>query len=282
MCLAVLVQQGSKLPMEVFDKASFNNSDGFGYAFVHNGEVVVRKVTAASELEMQFVKEHNAHYKSSPFLIHFRYATHGEVCMRNTHPFMLSNGGAIIHNGILPINPAKNTRDSDTRHFVRQFLNKLPDNWHKSEYILQVVAEAIGKNNKLALLMPDKSYVIINESQGNWINGIWYSNASGQSVNYWCATAATKYDDDYSYSPTRFVTTNKESDTLTGLGNMGWINIIDRLRADFYSDDEIEEIISGYIYEGYSPVQAEGLEDVSSRGGTPTGEWSNSRAYGGF
>ena len=54
--------------------------------------------------------------------------------------------------------------------------------------------EALGAGNKIALLYDDGNYHILNEQQGKWDEGVWYSNHSYKG--YFSTNAsALNYDD---------------------------------------------------------------------------------------
>ncbi len=127
-------------------------------------------------LERQYRKDANRHASASPFLIHFRIASHGSICYENCHPFMMDDGGAMIHNGMLPFS-ADRTK-SDTKEFAENIVKVMGENWQDNEYAVGLVEEAIGKHNKIVMLWPDYSYLILNEKSGFWREDVWFSNYS--------------------------------------------------------------------------------------------------------
>lgn len=181
MCLAIVQRPGTEVDDSVLLTADFNNPDGFGYAFVRNGNVVVRRGPKFWDLEKQYRKEHGRYGEQSTFLVHFRLATCGNVCLANSHPYPLKNGGALIHNGVLDLAGIPKGF-SDTRWLVKSVLNKLPENWPFETNFVGMVKDFIGVGNKLGILMPNGGYTIIGEKSGYWQDEIWYSNESGEKV----------------------------------------------------------------------------------------------------
>lgn len=153
----------------------------------------VRRAVKWQHLEAQFIRDHARLGQESMFLIHFRIKTHGDVNKANCHPFRMVDGGAFIHNGIIPIVniPAD---QSDTRYFVSKILDHLPRGWQYDIEWIVMVEEMIGSFSKAVALWPNMSYYIFGESKGHWednaglklfkaddeekLGKVWYSNSS--------------------------------------------------------------------------------------------------------
>lgn len=222
MCLATVVTPGGELRPETCRIAALNNPDGFGYAYKGvdidgHDRVFIRKALSYVELETRFWDDYDRFGKDSTFLVHWRLGTHGLMNSTNSHPYRLANGGALIHNGILDI-PAIPSEWSDTRWFVRSMLNKLPDNWQRSPVWVDVVHEYIGTYNKIAGLWPNDEILIVNENGGEWTNGTWHSNDSGQRMHPYASMvsdweAQAGFDAEYVHGlrKPRYVLSNSES-----------------------------------------------------------------------
>lgn len=153
-----------------------NNPDGAGYAFVLDGKVKIVKALKWSMIEKQYKKDYRRYGDRSPFLVHFRIASHGAVCYENCHPFALSDGGAMIHNGMLPF--ADDRTKSDTKELADNINKVFAPGWQHDTYAVSILHEAIGKGNKLVFLWPNYEYLIVNESSGFWRDKAWFSNYS--------------------------------------------------------------------------------------------------------
>jgi hypothetical protein len=139
----------------------------------------MRKAATYAEIEDALNAALDKYASTSPFLIHFRIATHGAVCEDNSHPFPLKGGGAMIHNGMLDIAGIPSGY-SDSKYFANNVISKLPSNWYRTPHWPEYVDDMIGKGNKIVCLYPD-ALVVIGEARGNWKEGIWYSNLSGHT-----------------------------------------------------------------------------------------------------
>lgn len=126
-----------------------------------------------------------AAHPESVFLMHFRWATHGQISVKNSHPFHLAQGGALIHNGVLTIDGLPK-ETSDSRFLVRNVIDKFPAGWEDQQWWVGLLHKYIGNSNKLAMIFNDGRYLLVNEKAGHWKNeldktapgGIWYSNYS--------------------------------------------------------------------------------------------------------
>lgn len=118
------------------------HSDGWGVAFLHDGDVqLIREPKpSAHSAHLRFI--HDTHAPSSLAISHIRKATQGSVCLRNTQPFTRELGGrphVFAHNGDL--GPVRNdldlsdTRfrsigDTDSEHAFCYLLSRLEPLWH--------------------------------------------------------------------------------------------------------------------------------------------------------
>lgn len=112
-----------------------------------------------------------------PVVFHSRIATHGDIDVSNCHPFQTKSGLGVAHNGV--IHPCAGSRKlSDTRIFVRDILNNLPENWEENPAILRLLEDFVG-TSKLAIMDAMGRVTIVNEDRGHWgRRGNWYSNES--------------------------------------------------------------------------------------------------------
>lgn len=185
MCIAILTQPGKSLTNTQLWRGWSGNKDGGGFAYVADGKVVISKgFLKYNDFQAAYEEAVEKYGKESPFLVHMRIGTSGGNTENNTHPFAFKPtsgpAGALIHNGIM-FTPAgewrgpKDDRKSDTRVFAAALNNILVLEDVKAAK--EALGKAIGGGNKLAFLYDDKSWVIINEDEGYWDDGIWYSNS---------------------------------------------------------------------------------------------------------
>lgn len=180
MCIAILVSPGSSVS-DVQLKNSFdNNPDGAGFSYVSEDLTGHRKLrvfkTMDYEVFLRKFKRAIYHNPESPFLVHFRIATHGTVDKFNCHPFFINKEVSFIHNGIIGgvgVDPVK----SDTQVFNDKVLKNLPKDFYKKE-VYKILIEKFIVGSKLLTLDIDGHVTIFNESAGHWKDGVWFSNNS--------------------------------------------------------------------------------------------------------
>jgi hypothetical protein len=73
--------------------------------------------------------------------------------------------------------------ESDTRYFARTVLAHRSAGQVLSDTFGEWLGLLIGKSNKFGILGSDGSVSIVNEAEGDWDQGVWYSN-SGYKAGY--------------------------------------------------------------------------------------------------
>lgn len=193
MCIAVYKPKGKKITRATLKECWKSNPDGGGYMFANNGNLRITKgFSSFKEMYKSFRKAENQY--DTDFVLHFRIATSGGVSAKMCHPFLITNGLAVVHNGIFSdIVVPKNSVLSDTAIFVQDVLNKLPDGWLENKAELFLIKQYCTKNNsKLIFLDSSGESKIINEVDGIWDEGIWFSN-SGYKQGYSYKFGFTEY-----------------------------------------------------------------------------------------
>jgi hypothetical protein len=197
MCILIVKTPEGKLSDDELKACHENNRDGGGFSFVDDSnKVVVQKgffdfdkfLEAYRPIEAQFGPK-------GPMLVHFRISTGGTRTSDNCHPFLFKHG-AFAHNGVFFSPPADDGR-SDTNMLVAKIGNNLSKKMvqlHK-----KAIEDAFGSYNKAAILYPDRTYEIFNEKQGDWKDGVWFSNTHwkwrmGGNTSYYGATTRYRAD----------------------------------------------------------------------------------------
>lgn len=170
MCVIFLLNKGKKLSNLIINQAAKANDDGFGVAWVQNGQVQLKK---SMKLEDVIEHIHDSRYRR---LVHFRIATHGTTSEMNCHPFWLETRPrcAIAHNGTwsqfgeaksyttylyreLNTNDSKKETKSDTYECV-EYLNRVIKSYkinHITKGMLNFLYKSLG--SKAAILTPDNA-----------------------------------------------------------------------------------------------------------------------------
>lgn len=189
MCIAIYVPAGKVIGKKTLKRCYEANPDGFGFAYFNNDHrLVVRKfVGNVIESEIEKFYELRQQQIDKQFIVHFRIATHGEVTTKCCHPFVVNRKLVFCHNGILGIKftngLSKTGNMSDTMKFNELCLQKLPKNFMDKPLYKFLLEHAIDYS-KMILLNSEGKVWILNESKGEWSNGIWYSNSSYQKKTY--------------------------------------------------------------------------------------------------
>lgn len=174
MCLIAQVPAGLRMPDDYVEHAYYRNPDGIGIM----SSLGIQKFVGRKALRKATRYLKRVHEAKVAHAIHFRYATHGDITLRNCHPFELPNGnGFMMHNGVLGAYTAQSTKlDSDTAIFAREHTSAEAS----GESYLDYWSEVAGKIgfNKLVIMLPesrDFRFVLVNSRQGSERDGIWYS-----------------------------------------------------------------------------------------------------------
>ena len=181
MCLIIASPSGTLPDKSLLSNAISDNPHGWGLVVANNGKLGVAKGFKKADLdyELDALRENPV-----PYVIHYRWATHGEKNLDNCHPFKVRKDLYMAHNGVIQIH-RENSKMSDTWHFVQWLKNNniKPEELY-SEYILKEIGDVIGRYNKLAFLDKDGVLSIVNESSGLWHKpDIWLSNGNSLPVN---------------------------------------------------------------------------------------------------
>ena len=173
MCVIAVKPAGIDWPAVKYLKSCYsNNPHGAGIAWVDEAGLHVKKGYFGWRRlwhDLRVLEPYSV-------VLHCRIATHGSVSAENCHPFMLSNGVAMAHNGIINIKPAqKNMTDSET--FGRQVLERFSVEGLEEPHIRWLLEQAIGYS-KVVLLKNDGKTIILNRDLGETFQGVWFSNNS--------------------------------------------------------------------------------------------------------
>lgn len=222
MCLLIYASPGSTPTKKALRTAGANNPDGFGFAFAL-GHRIVRHRSMNLDETVELFHEMRAEHPKAHALFHLRITTHGGTNLDNCHPFMVDDGIVLGHNGMLPIK--EKDGKSDTRQFAEEWLPNLGVKEVLDNPAEFAELEKFARGSKLCILSVDKRLdkpvYLVNEGDGHWDKGVWYSNNSYKYTRihsaYGYGSAKSNYattyimgeritpaddslDDDYEYS----------------------------------------------------------------------------------
>ena len=182
MCVAIYKPASIPTPDLKTLKACWEaNPDGAGFAMYKNGSIEIHKGFMNWKAFEKAFKKYGLSTFSGPLLLHFRIATHGNICKGNTHPFLISNSKSVlqntnltcleseclIHNGVLPITPSDKTI-SDSMELCKRL-----SRFDSTSKALDLLDEFLG-SNKIAIMEHSGTVRLF----GDWIDvgGVWFSN----------------------------------------------------------------------------------------------------------
>ena len=120
--------------------------------------------------------------------LHFRWRTHGDISLKNVHPYKVSDTCYLAHNGVLHTGNSKDKARSDTCHFIENYLS-LPTATLYHEGYQEMLSEFIGPDNRLAIMSVEHGLTVINKDSGVELAGLWFSN-----VYAWDSSILSPYD----------------------------------------------------------------------------------------
>ena len=176
MCLLISQTNNTPIKEELLENADCSNPDGMGFAYAINGDIKIEKFREFKPFYKAYSKAVKRHGTVTDFILHFRMSTHGvSTGIFNVHPFRVSERLAFAHNGMLDVDTHK--KKSDTQVFNETILQKLKPNFLRNTAVCNLIEGFIG-SDKLVFLDSDGKSTILNESNGHWKKGVWFSNNS--------------------------------------------------------------------------------------------------------
>jgi len=169
--------RGSNIPNKVIDTAIGRHPDGFGIAWREAGALRHEKFGPLEFAQFRDLLKKLDKQSDIEYTAHWRFATSGKPCRDLSHPFIytdpIEGDVAVFHNGVIDI-ATGGSHESDTSVFVRDVLARLPSGWWNNPAIEFLVGESIGWSR--LLVMTAAETVSLQEEDGKWDGGIWYSS----------------------------------------------------------------------------------------------------------
>jgi len=180
MCVIIYQPQGATIPFATLLRAYSRNEDGWGLAARTPEGVIVRRDfgdDAAGTL-----LEAYAELRQYELVVHCRIGTSGALDLRNTHPFHVADDLFMFHNGMIDIDRSTDENMCDSYHVARALADQLDATnpgvaLRDPEYVKALAKFA--KTSRLAFI-DTNGVVLVNEAEGAWLDGCWYSNDSAE------------------------------------------------------------------------------------------------------
>jgi predicted glutamine amidotransferase len=182
MCLLTFFPPEVMPNVERLRTGTYVNDDGHGWALVDmaNEKIIIGRGLDSEKMIEEFAVARAA-YPDGPALFHSRMATDGVVGTFNVHPFTVGRDPRTVlaHNGIMPMRPSRDDPRSDTRLVAESLIPQQYRGLRGRRQRLRF-ERWMGRYNKVVLLTVDHRFrdraYILNEDQGIWDAGVWYSN----------------------------------------------------------------------------------------------------------
>lgn len=179
MCVIIHKPEDALLGEDILRMCWNANNNGAGFMYATNNELIVKRGY------MKF-KNFYKSYKSvedKNMVIHFRWASCGEVSATACHPFKLSQNVAMVHNGHVNIPYCMEEKESDSLWLVKNIFKKFPENFIDRQEYIKIISMAV-KGSVLVFMNNTGKIVKIGEygslgDVGIYVNGCWFSN------NFW-------------------------------------------------------------------------------------------------
>lgn len=177
MCLIIHKPAGVAIPHELLLAAAAQNHDGWGLmGFAADGGLLLER---HAEVDTDQLLATEGSLRAFEYVLHLRRQTRGGSGLDNVHPFKISEGLWLMHNGTVRTRmrvPGK----SDTWHLVHDILRPLVQRHPGllSNYaFVQILEHGLRSENKLALLDQRlRRIVLVNRHHGAELDGLWLSN----------------------------------------------------------------------------------------------------------
>lgn len=226
MCIIAYKPAGAAMPSKKQFKTMFrHNPDGAGFMYTDSGRVqIIKGLMTYSAFQNELAKVR--HKIDSPFIFHFRIATHGGISQEMTQPFPLSGRRSklralrqtadvgIAHNGIIMMcNDAR--KMSDTAQFISQYMTRICTGAQPFDNInLDIIESCI--DSKMCILESNGDVHILGHG---WVQdgALMFSNSS--YLEYSKKTARKAAKNDYYYAPYSWDMFGDSSDYCDGYCN---------------------------------------------------------------
>lgn len=244
MCIAIYKPEGKIIDKATLIECYNSNPDGAGFMYSQNKKLHIEKGFFSFD---SFYNAFKAH-ESKQAVIHFRIKTHGKIDTANCHPFSVNNSIGFVHNGV--ISGYGDADFSDTVRFNEAILRPLVNKWGNlalfQDPVIELIESRIGYS-KLVFLDRHGNHKIMNESKGQWDDGVWYSNNSYKPYVAPVTTSWKTSDwvNDYYKPAPKPVTTIKRKYGVT-VGDM--VELLEEVKDDatkkVYEAGELCEVVA--------------------------------------
>ena len=210
MCVICYMPAGITPTEDQLDNACLSNPDGFGF-IVRTDDGLITGRSMSHDRAVDRFLDLRAKHPQHDAAFHARITTHGKTVIDNNHPFRVGDKRtALMHNGMLPIDVPKGDDRSDTRVFAEDRLTKMGLAVLDNKKQRRALEKWMTGSKVVIMSVRDdlkRPTYILNEADGLWDDGIWWSNSSydrapswtrwSKDYTHWWEAAAADEDEDY-------------------------------------------------------------------------------------
>ncbi|MBQ2615950.1 MAG: hypothetical protein IJF90_03740 [Synergistaceae bacterium] len=265
MCIICVKKRGIKMISDdTLRNCWLKNDDGAGFAFTRGKNVYIYKgfLEWKNFLDTFHKLTDKIDTTETPFIFHFRYATHGGIQRRLTHPFPMSQNRevldklnvkthcAIAHNGIINGKAYDNGVDSDTYLYIQKVIAKQKmSDIARTKWLNKL---SVNTGSKWAFLTKDghiytagdfieeDGVLYSNAGYLGWGDNKWYidwlNQTSAGNRGWYTGEYATPYDDEYEYEYDYGTDVNDRYGERLLSEEVDWVHADNVLGSDLVND----------------------------------------------
>ena len=182
MCLIILKTINKNISDQRLGEAHAANPDGCGIMWAADNQIFWLKGVWDFDLFRKCFNNCYREFGDRNYIIHFRTASASAIGTEYCHPFMVNENLAFMQNGNLAeysdwFPGRKQDGKSDIQRFNEEILRRLPAGFLADTDTRNKLERYASENHSKFIFLDSLGEIsIINESAGEWIDGIWYSN----------------------------------------------------------------------------------------------------------
>ncbi len=254
MCLIIVTQKPASITRREVQSALKCNPHGVGWMYYDKAGRLISVKWPKLGLKKLWPLLREAATKAekagSEFAVHFRYRTSGPIDAEHTHPYPVTDGVLMMHNGIIQGLGNKETSDTmEYAFFVNALLDGKPE-LLRNPALQKLIGRDITSQNRLVFGIDgdrEKRFHIVNRYTGTVWDGKWYSN-----LYAWDAHTLTggklgvpaRLESDTTRGNPSCDVIEAEFNEVTGLDEFEYQNVADYIEESYENAVELLETVA--------------------------------------
>lgn len=244
MCIAIMnSHRGADLNRKTIERCARKHPDGMSLMWFENEEIKMFKTLDC--VDHLYAKYRQVRDMNKTIALHFRRATHGEVSLKNCHPFWINRDMAFVHNGVIRMNEMPEDR-VDTKVFRDKILRPYLDPaWAADKDARDMVGDYISPSKLVvATANPEPYFYIVNQKKGFSEGANWFSNTSYRVSN------ENKWHPHRRWKENKKKNKNKSNRRDEGKEETRTSHTIETDLSDLTESDNVDIVEGGYLAGG--------------------------------